>query len=157
MIWQFGSLGSVFARNVGLISGNHRAGGRVRGKQNGSFGIKMVFMQLAVVSQNGGAVLDGVLERVTFANPDAYRSLPTDAQIARPVTTPRYGRQFEVHSYTTVLPATAAGIRGRSVSSAGALGRSERTAIRERLALEAVTLCERLTVSARSHVRVRAA
>jgi hypothetical protein len=43
------------------------------GKHHGPFGIKMVFMPATVGSQGGsgaGAVLDGVLERVTFANPE---------------------------------------------------------------------------------------
>src|SRR3984893_16133615 len=83
-----------------------------------------------------GAVLDGVLERVTFANPDTgYTIARIDpdrggpdmitavgpllgAQVGeslrmrgRWASHPKYGKQFEVHSYTTVLPATVAGIR----------------------------------------------
>jgi exodeoxyribonuclease V alpha subunit len=90
------------------------------------------------------AVLDGVLERVTFANPEtgytiariapdrgtgrgpvsANTELVTavgpllGAQIGeslrlrgRWTSHVKYGRQFEVHSYTTVLPATEQGIR----------------------------------------------
>ena len=83
--------------------------------------------------------MDGVLERVTFANPETgytiARIAPERGSGAGPelVTAvgpllgaqvgeflrlrgrwsshPRYGRQFEVHSYSTVLPATAAGIQ----------------------------------------------
>ena len=83
-----------------------------------------------------GAVLDGVLERVTFANPETGYTIARiaperggaelitavgpllGAQIGeflrlrgRWSAHPRYGRQFEVHSYATVLPATAAGIQ----------------------------------------------
>jgi exodeoxyribonuclease V alpha subunit len=74
-----------------------------------------------------GAVLDGVLERVTFANPETgytiariapERGQPLGAQVGeflrlhgRWSSHPKYGRQFEVHSYTTMLPATAAGIQ----------------------------------------------
>ena len=81
------------------------------------------------------AVLDGVLERVTFANPETGYTIARiapergaelvtavgpllGAQIGeflrlrgRWSAHPRYGRQFEVHSYATVLPATAAGIQ----------------------------------------------
>jgi exodeoxyribonuclease V alpha subunit len=91
------------------------------------------------LSQGGGAVLDGVLERVTFANSETGYTIARIAPERGPgvgaelVTAvgpllgaqvgeflrlrgrwsshPRYGRQFEVHSYTTVLPATAAGIQ----------------------------------------------
>ena len=82
-----------------------------------------------------GAVVDGVLERVTFANPETgytiVRIAPErgaelvtavgpllGAQVGeflrlrgRWSSHPKYGRQFEVHSYATVLPATAAGIQ----------------------------------------------
>ena len=86
-----------------------------------------------------GAVLDGVLERVTFANPETgytiariapERGLGGGAELVTAVgpllgaqvgeflrlrgrwsSHPKYGRQFEVHSYATVLPATAAGIQ----------------------------------------------
>jgi exodeoxyribonuclease V alpha subunit len=84
------------------------------------------------------AILDGVLERVTFANPETgytiARVAPERARADTDLVTavgpllgaqigeslrlrgrwtshPRYGRQFEVHSYTTVLPATEQGIR----------------------------------------------
>ena len=85
------------------------------------------------------AVLDGVLERVTFANPETgytiariapERGSGVGAELVTAVgpllgaqvgeflrlrgrwsSHPKYGRQFEVHSYTTVLPATAAGIQ----------------------------------------------
>ena len=96
----------------------------------------MAFMSATVHSQVGGAVLDGVLERVTFANPETGYTIARiaperggaelitavgpllGAQIGeflrlrgRWSSQPRYGRQFEVHSYATVLPATAAGIQ----------------------------------------------
>jgi exodeoxyribonuclease V alpha subunit len=89
-----------------------------------------------VVGHPAGAVLDGVLERVTFANPETgytiARIAPEQrgselvtavgpllgAQVGeflrlrgRWSSHPKYGRQFEVHSYATVLPATAAGIQ----------------------------------------------
>jgi exodeoxyribonuclease V alpha subunit len=90
------------------------------------------------------AVLDGVLERVTFANPETgytiARIAPDRGTGRGPVSAstelvtavgsllgaqvgeslrlrgrwsshPKFGRQFEVHSYTTVLPATEQGIR----------------------------------------------
>ncbi len=85
------------------------------------------------------AVLDGVLERVTFANPETgytiariapERGSGAGAELVTAVgpllgaqvgeflrlrgrwsSHPKYGRQFEVHSYATVLPATAAGIQ----------------------------------------------
>jgi exodeoxyribonuclease V alpha subunit len=89
-------------------------------------------------------ILDGVLERVTFANPETgytiARIAPDRGTGRGPVSAstelvtvvgpllgaqvgeslrlrgrwashPKYGRQFEVHSYTTVLPATEQGIR----------------------------------------------
>ena len=92
-------------------------------------------MPAVVAGQGGGAVLDGVLERVTFANPETGYTIARIApeRSAELVTAvgpllgaqvgeflrlrgrwsahPRYGRQFEVHSYATVLPATAAGIQ----------------------------------------------
>ena len=82
-----------------------------------------------------GAVLEGALERVTFANPETgYTIARVDsgrggdlitvvgpllgAQVGeslrmrgRWTSHPKYGKQFEVHSYTTVLPATVQGIR----------------------------------------------
>jgi exodeoxyribonuclease V alpha subunit len=81
------------------------------------------------------AILDGVLERVTFANPETgYTIARIDsgrgpdlitvvgpllgAQVGeslrmrgRWTSHPKYGKQFEVHSYTTVLPATTQGIQ----------------------------------------------
>ena len=93
-------------------------------------------MPAMVTGQSGGAVLDGVLERVTFANPETGYTIARiaperggaelvtavgpllGAQVGeflrlrgRWSAHPRYGRQFEVHSYATVLPATAAGIQ----------------------------------------------
>jgi len=90
------------------------------------------------------AVLDGVLERVTYANPETgytiARIAPDRGTGRGPVSAatelvtavgallgaqvgeslrlrgrwtshPKYGRQFDVHSYATVLPATEQGIR----------------------------------------------
>src|ERR1700733_1082111 len=95
----------------------------------------IVLMPATVVGQGGGAVLDGVLERVTFANPETGYTIARiapergaelitavgpllGAQIGeflrlrgRWSSHPKYGRQFEVASYATVLPATAAGIQ----------------------------------------------
>src|ERR1035438_1076675 len=93
-------------------------------------------MPAMVGGQGGGAVLDGVLERVTFANPETGYTIARiaperggaelvtavgpllSAQVGeflrlrgRWSSHPKYGRQFEVHSYATVLPATAAGIQ----------------------------------------------
>ena len=92
-------------------------------------------MPATVAGQGGGAVLDGVLERVTFANPETGYTIARiapergaelvtavgpllGAQVGeflrlrgRWSSHPKYGRQFEVHSYSTVLPATAAGIQ----------------------------------------------
>src|SRR5579863_6195480 len=93
-------------------------------------------MPATVGSQGGGAVLDGVLERVTFANPETGYTIARiapersgsdlvtavgpllGAQVGeflrlrgRWSSHPKYGRQFEVYSYATVLPATAAGIQ----------------------------------------------
>ena len=81
-------------------------------------------------------MLDGVLERVTFANPETGYTIARiaperssgelvtavgpllGAQVGeflrlrgRWSSHPKYGRQFEVSSYATVLPATAAGIQ----------------------------------------------
>src|SRR5215203_998393 len=83
----------------------------------------------------GGTVLDAVLERITYANEETGYTIAraaTDRSGADLVTVvgallgvqpgeslrlvgrwgshPRYGRQFEVDSYTTVLPATIQGI-----------------------------------------------
>src|ERR1700722_9771397 len=95
----------------------------------------IVFMPAVMAEQGGGAVLDGVLERVRFANPETGYTIARiapergaelvtavgpllGAQIGeflrlrgRWSAHPRYGRQFEGHSYATVLPATAAGIQ----------------------------------------------
>src|ERR1700691_2330881 len=92
-------------------------------------------MPAAVGGPGGGAVLDGVLERVTFANPETGYTIARIApeRVADLITAvgpllgaqvgeflrlrgrwsshPKYGRQFEVASYATVLPATAAGIQ----------------------------------------------
>ncbi len=79
------------------------------------------------------SLLDGVLERVTYANAETgYTIARIDAGRGAELVTavgpllgaqvgeslrmrgrwtshPKYGRQFEVLSYTTVLPATTAG------------------------------------------------
>ena len=94
-------------------------------------------MPAVVAGQGGGgAVLDGILERVTFADPETGHTIARvatgrtgpdlltvvgpllGAQVGESLrltgrwsSHPRYGRQFEVHSYTTVLPATIQGIR----------------------------------------------
>src|SRR5881227_2814627 len=82
-----------------------------------------------------GAVLDAVLERITYANEETGYTIArvaTDRSgsdlltvvgsllgvqpgeslrlVGRWGSHPRYGRQFEVHSFTTVLPATVQGI-----------------------------------------------
>jgi len=81
------------------------------------------------------SLLDGVLERVTYANAETgYTIARIDAGRGADLVTavgpllgaqvgeslrmrgrwtshPKYGRQFEVYSYTTVLPATTAGIQ----------------------------------------------
>jgi len=89
-------------------------------------------MPATVAAQGGGAVL----ERVTFANPETGYTIARvgpahggselvtvvgallGAQVGeslrlrgRWTSHPKYGRQFEVHSYTTVLPATTQGIQ----------------------------------------------
>ena len=82
-----------------------------------------------------GAVLEGALERITYADPETgYTTARIDAgrgpdlltvvgpllgaQVGeslrmrgRWISHPRYGKQFEVFSYTTVLPATVQGIQ----------------------------------------------
>ena len=96
------------------------------------------------VPQRDVAILDGVLERVTFSNPETgytiARIAPDRGTGRGPVSAStelitavgpllgaqigeslrlrgrwtshmKYGRQFDVHSYTTVLPATEQGIR----------------------------------------------
>lgn len=82
-----------------------------------------------------GAVLEAVLERITYANEETGYTIArvaTDRSgtnlltvvgsllgvqpgeslrlVGRWGSHPRYGRQFEVHSFTTVLPATVQGI-----------------------------------------------
>jgi exodeoxyribonuclease V alpha subunit len=84
----------------------------------------------------GLSVLEAVLERITYANEDTgytiarvatERTGPDLLTVVGPLlgaqvgeslrltgrwsSHPRYGRQFQVHSYTTVLPATIQGIR----------------------------------------------
>src|SRR5260221_13545996 len=84
----------------------------------------------------GQSVLEAVLERITYANEDTgytvarvatERTGPDLLTVVGPLlgaqvgeslrltgrwgSHPRYGTQFEVHSYTTVLPATVQGIR----------------------------------------------
>jgi len=97
----------------------------------------MVLMPAMVAGPGGGAVLDGVLERVTFANPETGYTIARiapekgggevgggaelitavgpllGAQIGEFLrlrgywsSHPKYGRQFEVASYPTVLPTT---------------------------------------------------
>jgi exodeoxyribonuclease V alpha subunit len=92
-------------------------------------------MRPATGAQYDAAVLDGVLERITFANPETgYTIARIDsgggpdlitavgpllgAQVGeslqmrgRWTSHPKYGKQFEVHSYRTVLPATVQGIQ----------------------------------------------
>ena len=88
-------------------------------------------MPAAVAGPGGGAVLDGVLERVTFANPETGYTIAwiaperggaelvtavgrlLGAQIGEFLrlrghwsSHPKYGRQFEVASYATMLPTT---------------------------------------------------
>jgi exodeoxyribonuclease V alpha subunit len=85
---------------------------------------------------DGGSVLEAVLERITFANEEtgytiarvaADRSGPDlitvtgallGAQVGESLRLtgrwshhPKYGRQFDVHSFTTVLPATIQGVQ----------------------------------------------
>src|SRR3954452_21742028 len=82
------------------------------------------------------SLLDGVLERVTFANPETGYTIARvgpahggsdlvtvtgallGAQVGESLrlrgrwsSHPKFGRQFEVESYTTVLPATIQGIQ----------------------------------------------
>jgi exodeoxyribonuclease V alpha subunit len=96
----------------------------------------MTGMPTGPVFQRDASVLEGVLERVTFANPETgYTIARIDpgrggpdlitavgsmlgAQVGESLrmhgrwsSHPRYGKQFEVHSYTTVLPATVQGIQ----------------------------------------------
>jgi len=85
--------------------------------------------------RGGGTVLDVVLERITYANDETGYTIARVATdrcgadlltvvgallgvqpgeslrlVGRWSSHPRYGRQFEVESYTTVLPATIQGI-----------------------------------------------
>src|SRR5258705_9327332 len=96
----------------------------------------IVLMPAMVASPRGGAVLDGDLQRGTFATPETGYTIARiaperggadlitavgpllGAQIGeflrlrgRWSSHPKYRRQFEAHSYATVLPATAAGIQ----------------------------------------------
>jgi len=96
----------------------------------------IVGMSAGAPNYRDAGVLDGVLERVTFANPETgYTIARVDpgrggpdlitavgpllgAQVGESLrmlgrwsSHPRYGKQFEVHSYTTVLPATVQGIQ----------------------------------------------
>src|SRR4030088_140574 len=82
------------------------------------------------------SVLEAVLERITYANEDTgytiarvatERTGPDLLTVVGPLlgaqigeslrltgqwsSHPKYGKQFQVHSYTTVLPATIQGIR----------------------------------------------
>jgi len=88
-----------------------------------------------VPGRTPGVVLEAVLERVTYANEETGYTIArvatgrSDADLLTVVGSllgvqpgeslrlvgrwgshPKYGRQFEVHSYTTVLPATVQGI-----------------------------------------------
>jgi exodeoxyribonuclease V alpha subunit len=96
----------------------------------------MVGMSAGAPAHRDVTVLEGVLERVTFANHETgYTIARIDAgrggadlvtavgpllgaQVGESLrmrgrwnSHPRYGRQFEVHSYATVLPATVQGIQ----------------------------------------------
>ncbi len=91
---------------------------------------------LSPEAPRGLPVLEAVLERITYANEDTgytiarvatERTGPDLLTVTGPLlgaqvgeslrltgrwsSHPRYGRQFQVHSYTTVLPATIQGIR----------------------------------------------
>jgi exodeoxyribonuclease V alpha subunit len=90
----------------------------------------------AAVALHSPSVLEGVLERITYANEDTgftiarvatERTGPDLLTVVGPLlgaqvgeslrlsgrwgSHPKYGRQFQVDSYTTVLPATIQGIR----------------------------------------------
>jgi len=90
----------------------------------------------AVVAPHSQSVLEAVLERITYANEETgytiarmatERTGPDLLTVVGPLlgaqvgeslrltgrwsSHPRYGKQFQVHSYTTVLPATIQGIR----------------------------------------------
>src|SRR3954470_18370084 len=102
----------------------------------------------------GGTMLDAVLERITYANEESGYTIArvaTDRSGSDLVTVvgallgvqpgeslrlvgrwgshPKYGRQFEVESYTTVLPATIQGIE-RYLGSGLIKGIGPRTAAR---------------------------
>jgi exodeoxyribonuclease V alpha subunit len=122
--------------NASLVSG--RVTATVRGYPGGR--LRPAGMIVCVPADrpvhHDAAVLEGVLERVTFANPETgYTIARIDpgrggpdlitavgpllgAQIGeflrlrgRWTSHPKYGKQFEVRSYTTVLPATVQGIQ----------------------------------------------
>jgi len=62
------------------------------------------------------SVFEAVLERVTYANEETGYTIARVATerlrlSGRWTSHPRYGRQFEVRSYSTVLPATIQGIQ----------------------------------------------
>lgn len=111
-----------------------------------------------------GAVLEAVLERITYANEETGYTIArvaTDRSASNLVTVvgsllgvqpgeslrlvgrwgshPKYGRQFEVHSYTTVLPATVQGIE-RYLGSGLIKGIGPKTAARIVAAFGADTL-----------------
>jgi exodeoxyribonuclease V alpha subunit len=90
----------------------------------------------SLVSPLSQSVLEGVLERITYANEETgytiarvatERTGPDLLTVVGPLlgaqvgeslrltgrwsSHPKYGKQFQVHSYTTVLPATIQGIR----------------------------------------------
>jgi exodeoxyribonuclease V alpha subunit len=90
----------------------------------------------SAVAPHSQSVLEGVLERITYANEETgytiarvatERTGPDLLTVVGPLlgaqvgeslrltgrwgSHPRYGKQFQVHSYTTVLPATIQGIR----------------------------------------------
>lgn len=111
-----------------------------------------------------GAVLEAVLERITYANEETGYTIArvaTDRSgsnlltvvgsllgvqpgeslrlVGRWSSHPKYGRQFEVHSYTTVLPATIQGIE-RYLGSGLIKGVGPKTAARIVAAFGADTL-----------------
>jgi exodeoxyribonuclease V alpha subunit len=90
----------------------------------------------SAVAPHSQSVLEGVLERITYANEETgytiarvatERTGPDLLTVVGPLlgaqvgeslrltgrwsSHPKYGKQFQVHSYTTVLPATIQGIR----------------------------------------------
>ena len=91
---------------------------------------------MAYMTESGLREIEAVLERITYANEETgytiarvatERTGPDLLTVVGPLlgaqigeslrltgrwtTHPKYGRQFEVHSYTTVLPATVQGLR----------------------------------------------